>query len=187
MVQAPPKRLRSPGQLQQPAGHTLALRPDVALLLLRAASKDGYLSTVCQKVTTLLKSSPYEQFIIWECCICGSQDVVGYFQVAKLLCRLGGLGSALDVGLCGDPASGPSGLSLQVFSGEDTSPGTDSAPSTSPPPDYSIIFGEDLKLIDDELTEITYLDLLDMNAVEEGLFHLLYACASQVSSFTCAM
>ncbi|OAE23411.1 hypothetical protein AXG93_961s1050 [Marchantia polymorpha subsp. ruderalis] len=53
--QAPPKRVRSPGLSQQPAGHALALRPDAVLLLLRVAYKDTCLGNVCRKVARILR------------------------------------------------------------------------------------------------------------------------------------
>ncbi|KAG6557533.1 hypothetical protein Mapa_000807 [Marchantia paleacea] len=53
--QAPPKRVRSPGLSQQPAGHALALRPDAVLLLLRVACKDNCLGNVSRKVARILR------------------------------------------------------------------------------------------------------------------------------------
>lgn len=45
--------------------------------------------------------------------------------------------------------------------------------------DYSNLFGEEF-LIPDFHWEMSYLNVLDIKLVEEGLFHVLYACASQV-------
>lgn len=52
------------------------------------------------------------------------------------------------------------------------------------PADYSKIFGEDFRISDDESLDLVNASILDVSAVEEALLHLLYACASQVSSFS---
>ncbi|KAK8589936.1 hypothetical protein V6N13_088740 [Hibiscus sabdariffa] len=44
--------------------------------------------------------------------------------------------------------------------------------------DYSKLFGEDFRLIDDHW-DTRILNVLDVGAVEEGILHVLYACASQ--------
>ncbi|KAJ8763138.1 hypothetical protein K2173_025523 [Erythroxylum novogranatense] len=44
--------------------------------------------------------------------------------------------------------------------------------------DYSILFGEDFQIPDDHW-DSSILNLLDIGAVEEGILHVLYACASQ--------
>ncbi|XP_050384796.1 uncharacterized protein LOC126801476 isoform X2 [Argentina anserina] len=51
---------------------------------------------------------------------------------------------------------------------------------TNPAPlvDYSNLFGEEFKLLDDHW-DSSYLNILDIGAVEEGILHVLYACASQ--------
>lgn len=54
-------------------------------------------------------------------------------------------------------------------------------PSYVQPADYSSLFGEEFKM-PDTCWDATYLNTLDTAAVEEGIFHVLYACASQVSS-----
>ena len=46
--------------------------------------------------------------------------------------------------------------------------------------DYSSLFGEEFK-IPDLCYDATYSNILDIAAVEEGIIHVLYACASQVS------
>lgn len=53
---------------------------------------------------------------------------------------------------------------------------------TNPAPlvDYSNLFGEDFQLLDDHW-DSSYLNILDIGVVEEGILHVLYACASQVS------
>ncbi|XP_054784251.1 uncharacterized protein LOC129291108 isoform X2 [Prosopis cineraria] len=45
-------------------------------------------------------------------------------------------------------------------------------------PDYSNLFGEEFQ-IPDQQWDYSYLNILDVGAVEEGLLHVLYACASQ--------
>lgn len=45
--------------------------------------------------------------------------------------------------------------------------------------DYSNLFGEEFRLPDD-LWDFSILNVLDIGAVEEGILHVLYACASQV-------
>lgn len=45
--------------------------------------------------------------------------------------------------------------------------------------DYSSLFGEEFRIPDDEL-HTSYFNILDARAVEEGILHVLYACASQV-------
>ncbi|XP_077238411.1 uncharacterized protein LOC143879740 isoform X3 [Tasmannia lanceolata] len=44
--------------------------------------------------------------------------------------------------------------------------------------DYSSLFGEEFKIPDDQW-DANYLNILDIGAVEEGILHVLYACASQ--------
>ncbi|CAI9764942.1 unnamed protein product [Fraxinus pennsylvanica] len=44
--------------------------------------------------------------------------------------------------------------------------------------DYSNLFGEEFQMLDDHWDTI-YLSVLDSGAVEEGILHVLYACASQ--------
>lgn len=52
---------------------------------------------------------------------------------------------------------------------------------TNPAPlvDYSNLFGEEFQLPGDHW-DSSYLNILDIGAVEEGILHVLYACASQV-------
>ena len=45
--------------------------------------------------------------------------------------------------------------------------------------DYSNLFGEEFRM-PDEHWDCSYLNLLDIGAVEEGILHVLYSCASQV-------
>ncbi|CAL0324369.1 unnamed protein product [Lupinus luteus] len=44
--------------------------------------------------------------------------------------------------------------------------------------DYSNLFGEEFRMLD-ENWDCSYLNILDMGAVEEGIMHVLYSCASQ--------
>ncbi|XP_058085820.1 uncharacterized protein LOC131233204 isoform X3 [Magnolia sinica] len=44
--------------------------------------------------------------------------------------------------------------------------------------DYSSLFGEEFRIPDDNW-DAYYLNVLDLSAVEEGILHVLYACASQ--------
>lgn len=46
--------------------------------------------------------------------------------------------------------------------------------------DYSSLFGEELKIPDDQW-DSSYANVLDISTVEEGILHVLHACASQVS------
>lgn len=46
--------------------------------------------------------------------------------------------------------------------------------------DYSNLFGEDFQIPDDHW-DLSYLNILDIGAVEEGILHVLFACAAQVS------
>lgn len=47
--------------------------------------------------------------------------------------------------------------------------------------DYSSLFGEEFRIPDDHWD--TYcLNVLDVGVVEEGILHVLYACASQVGN-----
>ena len=46
--------------------------------------------------------------------------------------------------------------------------------------DYSNLFGEEFQIPGDHW-DANYLSVLDIGAVEEGILHVLYACASQVS------
>lgn len=45
--------------------------------------------------------------------------------------------------------------------------------------DYSSLLGEEFRM-PDEQWDWSYLNILDMGAVEEGILHVLYSCASQV-------
>jgi hypothetical protein len=45
--------------------------------------------------------------------------------------------------------------------------------------DYSSLFGEEFQIPDDHW-DSSILSVLDIGAVEEGILHVLYACASQV-------
>lgn len=45
--------------------------------------------------------------------------------------------------------------------------------------DYSNLLGEEFHIPDDHW-DTGYLSILDLGAVEEGILHVLYACASQV-------
>lgn len=45
--------------------------------------------------------------------------------------------------------------------------------------DYSSLFGEEFCIPDDKW-DSSYFSILDVRAVEEGILHVLYACASQV-------
>lgn len=45
--------------------------------------------------------------------------------------------------------------------------------------DYSNLFGEEFRMLD-EHWDCSYLNILDMRALEEGILHVLYSCASQV-------
>lgn len=47
--------------------------------------------------------------------------------------------------------------------------------------DYSGLFGEEFRIPEDSC-DAAYLNVLDIAAVEEGILHVLYACASQVGS-----
>ncbi|KAL2610037.1 hypothetical protein R1flu_028610 [Riccia fluitans] len=145
--QAPPKRVRSPGLSQHPAGHTLALRPDAVLILLRVAHKDSDLRNVCRKV-------------------------------ARILRRLNGsspsAANSLSVG-----ESAVSAGSSSVAGVEEGPVSSEAATTSASPSDYSSIFGEVFKPYDDDGLDISHLGILDVAAVEEGLLHVLYACASQ--------
>ncbi|KAM0934044.1 putative Galactose-binding-like domain superfamily [Dioscorea sansibarensis] len=44
--------------------------------------------------------------------------------------------------------------------------------------DYSSLFGEEFKILDDRC-DTSYLNVLDIASVEEGVLHVLYACVSQ--------
>lgn len=46
--------------------------------------------------------------------------------------------------------------------------------------DYSNLFGEDFRIPDDHW-DLSYLNILDIGAVEEGILHVLFACAAEVS------
>ncbi|MCI18496.1 hypothetical protein A2U01_0039650 [Trifolium medium] len=44
--------------------------------------------------------------------------------------------------------------------------------------DYTNLFGEEFKM-QDEHWDCSYLNVLDIGAVEEGILHVLYSCAAQ--------
>jgi len=50
--------------------------------------------------------------------------------------------------------------------------------------DYSNLFGDEFRM-PDEQWDCSYLNVLDMGVVEEGILHVLYSCASQVFSIKC--
>lgn len=50
----------------------------------------------------------------------------------------------------------------------------------APVADYSHLFGEEFKLSEEDASDITSLNILDVAALEEALLHILYTCASQV-------
>ncbi|KAL3678453.1 hypothetical protein R1sor_021409 [Riccia sorocarpa] len=152
--QAPPKRVRSPGLTQHPSGHALALRPDAVLVLLRVGHKDTDLGNVGRKV-------------------------------ARILRRLNGSSSSaansLSVGESAVSAGGSSVPGFEEGFGSSEAAVTLSSAVTvsSSPSDYSSIFGEAFKPYDDDGPDISHFGILDVAAVEEGLLHVLYACASQ--------
>lgn len=53
-------------------------------------------------------------------------------------------------------------------------------PTPFPLLNYSNLFGEEFQMPDLHC-DISYLNILDVGAVEEGMLHILYACASQVT------
>ncbi|KAL4585903.1 hypothetical protein LXL04_010530 [Taraxacum kok-saghyz] len=59
-----------------------------------------------------------------------------------------------------------------------TSAVTASCESVTQTTDYSNLFGEEFRVNDDHW-DFIYLQLLDIKAVEEGILHVLFACASQ--------
>lgn len=64
-----------------------------------------------------------------------------------------------------------------IFLSEDKSKSELSSPLSLV--DYSNLFGEDFR-IPDEQWDCSYLNIVDTGAVEEGILHVLYSCASQV-------
>ena len=50
----------------------------------------------------------------------------------------------------------------------------------APVANYSSLFGEEFKLSEEDASDISSLNILDIAALEEALLHILYACASQV-------
>ncbi|XP_023527123.1 uncharacterized protein LOC111790459 isoform X1 [Cucurbita pepo subsp. pepo] len=62
-----------------------------------------------------------------------------------------------------------------AVSDEFTKPGLSDPVSIA---DYSKLFGEDFEVPDDQW-DLSYLSILDVGAVEEGILHILFACASQ--------
>lgn len=68
---------------------------------------------------------------------------------------------------------------LAVSSNSDESAKSD-LPTYVHLPDYSSLFGEEFKIAD-ACWDAATLNILDISAVEEGIIHILYACAAQVS------
>ncbi|CAM6088777.1 unnamed protein product [Calypogeia fissa] len=99
-------------------------------------------------------------------------------KVARLLRKLNGSSlsgeSLLSVGDSTVTSSGVTGTGLEEGVGG-------SEPVTAPTflSDYSSIFGEDYRILDDDGVEIGHAGVLDVAAVEEGLIHILFASASQ--------
>lgn len=64
-------------------------------------------------------------------------------------------------------------------SGSDESASVNDTPPMRPA-DYSKLFGEEFRVLDEEGLDLASARTLDISVVEEALLHLLYACASQV-------
>lgn len=91
-----------------------------------------------------------------------------HIQVARLLRKLAGLRSE----------SGPTSIETAGTEDSTLSGVIDTAALQSA--DFSSLFGEDFRVDDDSL-EIGSASTMDIASVEEGLLHLLYACATQVT------
>lgn len=65
-----------------------------------------------------------------------------------------------------------------LFGSEDMTTKAESAVQ-APVADYSHLFGEEFKLPEEDASDITSSNILDVAALEEALLHILYACASQ--------
>lgn len=75
------------------------------------------------------------------------------------------------------------GQEISTSFGNETSEVDEAAKPVSENPfssaDYSSLFGEEFQMAEDNW-DSSYLNILDISAVEEGILHVLYACASQV-------
>ncbi|KAH9298581.1 hypothetical protein KI387_030263, partial [Taxus chinensis] len=91
-------------------------------------------------------------------------------SVARLLRKLTAPG-------CSPEVSSPLTESMPL-SGSDDMTTKGELISQAPATDYSLLFGEEFKIFEDTY-DVNISNVLDVAAVEEGLLHILFACASQ--------
>lgn len=138
-------------------------------MLLRKAYKDSDLGTVCRMVIVLSLL-----FVVWwpignlMIRICDWLQFCPLSQASRILRKFMEPVAVQEVSVSpGEINSGDESSKSEVFS-----------PFTLV--DYSNMFGEEFQLPDDQW-DSNYLNTLDLGAVEEGILHVLYACASQVN------
>lgn len=144
-------------------------RPDAVIALLRKAYKDSNLRTVCKLVLHLCLVST----VVADCqpqrCQLVFYGSIFLFQASRIMQKLIEPAAVQEAA---DPSS--EGMS-SVF--DESSKSEVFTPALLV--DYSNLFGDEFQIPDDGW-ESNYLNVLDIGAVEEGLLHILYGCASQV-------
>ncbi|CAL5380807.1 unnamed protein product [Camellia sinensis] len=152
-----PRRSRSTSPFFLPTASSIVFRPDVIFMLLRKAYRDAHLGTFCRLVIFFRLLG-----IHWSISYALS-------QASRILLKL----------------IEPLKLQQSSIPSSDTTSSPDEASNSelSNPPvlvDYSNLFGDEFRIPEDHW-DANYLSVLDVGAVEEGILHVLYACASQPS------
>ncbi|PWA53886.1 Armadillo-type fold [Artemisia annua] len=150
-----PRRSRNTVSTFSHTSTSTVFRADAILMLLRKAYKDSHLGTVCRTVITGLCSTFMR----------GKSDKNSI--ASRVLRKL----------------EHPNMMHEASISTSDVSTDNDEDPNSKSlsalqTTDYSNLFGEEFRITDDHW-DFTYLQLLDIKAVEEGILHVLFACASQ--------
>lgn len=146
---------------------SIAFRPDSIFVLLRRAYKDFDLGTVCRMV--ILLSLPY---IAWWAVV--NLEILIWLYICPLFQASRILQKFIEPVTVQEASTSPNAATPN----EDKT----SKPELSnsfPVVDYSDVFGEEFRIPVDPW-DSSYLNILDLGEVEEGILHVLYACASQV-------
>lgn len=145
----------------------MVFRPDVIFMLLRKAYEDSDLGTVCRTVIPLCFFFQYCLFASFWFYALNWLQLPPWSQASRILQKL------LEPVIVQEASTSPS----EMTSGDESLKSELLIPV--PLLDYSNLFGEDFQLPDDQWD--SSLSILDLGAVEEGIIHVLFACASQVN------
>ncbi|KAJ7549300.1 hypothetical protein O6H91_07G048500 [Diphasiastrum complanatum] len=97
-------------------------------------------------------------------------------KIARIFRKIAGQFSTVETNVAVTPAEANTSATLGV---EILTVSTDLKKSFTDSADYSPIFGEDFRELSDDISEVDHAGVLESALVEEGLLHILYACASQ--------